>query len=206
MENKINLKLDDNSIKVNNENNNVNLEGIDIKMENKLEDPNFIDIKAEQEEDKKSVNIKVPKIEIKNDIAINPEISKVVIEQPKLESKINLKKRELTNLRFIPILEDEEDKKIEINTNINNKNNISKSGEDTIYNEENNLKAEFYSNRGNSKKKNKGLPTVGNKTNNFTTSKIDVAGRLNVDNVDVKNLKSANVGINGVKIGDRIIE
>ena len=62
------------------------------------------------------------------------------------------------------------------------------------------------SNRGNSKKKNNELPLVGTKSNTFKSSKIGVAGELYTENIDINNLKSANVGINGIKIGDRIIE
>lgn len=47
---------------------------------------------------------------------------------------------------------------------------------------------------------------VGVKSNNFKSSRIGIAGKLDVDNIDVNNLKSANVGVNGVKLGERIIE
>ena len=47
---------------------------------------------------------------------------------------------------------------------------------------------------------------VGLKSSNFKSSKIDVAGKLDVNNIDVNNMKSANVGVNGVKLGERIIE
>ena len=43
------------------------------------------------------------------------------------------------------------------------------------------------------------------KNNEFKASKIAV-GKLNTENIDVNNLKYANVGVNGIKIGDRIIE
>ena len=55
-------------------------------------------------------------------------------------------------------------------------------------------------------KKSNNLPLVGSKNNDFKSSKIDYAGDLNTENIDVNNLKSANVGVNGVKMGDRIIE
>ncbi len=47
---------------------------------------------------------------------------------------------------------------------------------------------------------------VGNKNINFQLSKVDVGGKLDVDNVDISKMKSANVGINGEKMGDRIID
>ena len=197
MENNLNLQHEENNIKFDK---NVNLDGINIKMNNKLEDIDNINIKTEKEKDENIINIKMPKIEINNDTSLNNKLPNIEIEQPKLESNINLKNRGPTTLRFEPILE--EDNKI--NINISNKNNISKSGSLSI--EESNSRVISGSERGNFKRKNKGLPTVGNKSNNFTTSKIDVAGKLDVNNIDVNNMKSANVGINGVKIGERIIE
>ena len=89
--------------------------------------------------------------------------------------------------------------------NKNNKINYNLQESD-IDNEEKNSKAFSGSERGNSRKKGKGLPTVGLKSSNFKASKIDIAGKLDVDNIDVNNLKSANVGVNGVKLGERIIE
>lgn len=56
------------------------------------------------------------------------------------------------------------------------------------------------------KKKVKGLPMIGIKTNNFEASKVDIAGKFDAYNIDIENLKSNNVGVNGQKIGERIIE
>ena len=56
------------------------------------------------------------------------------------------------------------------------------------------------------KKVGKGLPKVGNKNDIFKASKIDVGGRLDIENIDISNKKSTNVGVNGIKIGERIIE
>ena len=44
------------------------------------------------------------------------------------------------------------------------------------------------------------------KNNEFKASKVGDVGKLNTENIDVNNLKYANVGVNGIKIGDRIIE
>ena len=55
------------------------------------------------------------------------------------------------------------------------------------------------------KKKGKGLPIVGSKDNNFISYKIDKAGEFDKDKVNIENLKSANVGINGQKFGDKIM-
>ena len=48
------------------------------------------------------------------------------------------------------------------------------------------------------------LPAVSIKKENFISSKVDEGERLNEINVNTDNLKSANVGINGQKIGERI--
>ena len=48
------------------------------------------------------------------------------------------------------------------------------------------------------------LPTVGIKSDNFVSSKVDEGGNLNEININFDNLKSANVGVNGQKNGNRI--
>ena len=47
------------------------------------------------------------------------------------------------------------------------------------------------------------LPTVSVKNENFVSSKVDEGEKLNEINVNTDNLKSANVGINGQKMGER---
>ena len=47
------------------------------------------------------------------------------------------------------------------------------------------------------------LPSVGIQNNNFVSSKVDEGGNLNEINIDMDNLKTANVGINGQKNGIR---
>ena len=74
-------------------------------------------------------------------------------------------------------------------------------GEENIYSGNRNG-----SNRANSRRKNKYLPLVGMKNNEFKASKVGAFGKLNTENIDVNNLKYANVGVNEIKIGDRIIE
>ena len=48
------------------------------------------------------------------------------------------------------------------------------------------------------------LPTVTVKNENFVSSKVDEGGNLNEINVNMDTLKSANVGINGQKLGERV--
>ena len=87
---------------------------------------------------------------------------------------------------------------------IENENNINSHFGSIVISDDKNLKN--FSKRSSSKKKKKGLPLVGSKTNLFEVSKKGVVGDLNVDDIQFKNLKNSNVGINGAKIADRIIE
>jgi hypothetical protein len=61
-------------------------------------------------------------------------------------------------------------------------------------------------NFGISMKKKGGLPSVNPKSSTFQASKIGEAGHFDADNLNIDNLKTANVGVNGQKIGDRIIQ
>ena len=67
----------------------------------------------------------------------------------------------------------------------------------------------IFKNTGNigiSMKKKGNLPSVNPKSKEFHASKIDEAGHFDVDNVNIDNLKTANVGVSGQKVGDRIIQ
>ena len=202
IEKDINLKGKKIDIKLDNKIN--NLGNIDIQNDNKLDNLGKVDINVDNE-DSKDMNIKIPKIEIKNDIEINPELPNINVEKPNIDKKIVINKKEPTNLRFKPIKEID-DNNFGINVNINNQNSSDSKGI-SLSDEDKFSKTISNSERGNSrKKKGKGLPMVGVKSNNFKSSRIDVAGKLDVDNIDVNNLKSGNVGVNGVKLGGRIIE
>ena len=87
---------------------------------------------------------------------------------------------------------------------VENENNINSHFGSMVISDDKNLKN--FSKRSSSKKKNKGLPLVGSKNNLFVVSKKGAVGDLNIDNIQLKNLKSSNVGVNGTKIADRIIE
>ena len=71
-------------------------------------------------------------------------------------------------------------------------------------NDNKNLKSS--GNFGISMKKKGGLPSVNPKSSTFQASKIGEAGHFDADNLNIDNLKTANVGVNGQKIGDRIIQ
>ena len=198
LNNNLDIKGGDIEIKAENDNNLGNLGNINIKLNDKEHEG--MNIKIPNIEIKNDINLKqdIPKVDIKNDINLKENIPSIEIEEPQLKGKINLKKKEPTNLRFRPLKEDEDDK-YGINININNKKddeNSSNSKEEKAMNSE----------KLNSVRKKKGLPMVGIKNNNFKSSKIEVGGKLDVNNIDVDNLKTANVGVNGMKLGERIIE
>ena len=139
-----------------------------------------------------NINFDMPKVDVEINNNFEPNVPKIdLYSQPKnnnneVQTKLNTHK--LTDLRFKPI----EENYMGMNDNNTKNDNIGSvvSG----------------SHRTNSIKKNKELPLVGKKTNDFKSSKIEKVGKLYTNDIDVNNMKSANVGVNGVKIGDRIIE
>ena len=196
-----NLEIKGGDIDIN-MNNNINVENtgkIDLKLDNDKKNLGNINIKLNNEGNE-NFHIVVPKVEIKSDLEQKIDLPNVNVEKP--EEKIKMNKKGVTNLRFKPINDDEENKKFGINLKAGMKK-IDENNDSS--NEESNSRA-LNSERGNLKKKGKGLPKVGIKDSNFKTSKIDVAGKLNVNDIDVNNMKSANIGVNGTKMGERIIE
>ena len=131
------------------------------------------------------IHIEMPKDEIKYNNTIT-EIKNRKINNINDNDNNNYK---LTDLRFRTIVENNQ-----ITNNVNFEDDKINSG------------IQSGSNRGNSKKKNKDLPLVGTKNNDFKTSKVEAVGNLNTENIDINNLKTTNVGINGMKTGDRIIQ
>ncbi len=100
----------------------------------------------------------------------------------------------------------------QIGININLDGDIKKTDIDlenlgkNFISEGNDTKVLLNSQLGGLKKKGKGLPMVGIKYNNFEQSKVDVGGQFDTNNVNIDNLRSANIGIGGQKQGERIIE
>ena len=129
------------------------------------------------------IQIEMPK-PIINSNYIQPEIPEFNIQNNYNISKSNYQK--LNYLAFKRI-EDEEQK--------------SGNYEGNVY-----YGKKIGSNRVNSRKKNKDLPLVSMKNNEFSASKVGIVGKLNTENIDINNIKMTNVGVNGIKIGDRIIE
>ena len=160
-----------------------------------------------------NIDIQMPKLELKTEGQANLEnANKIEFEGGNIGGGINLVNNIPTKLKAKTDEINNRDNKFGINVNFDGgmkqsdidlenlgKNFISyeNSEEKILYNN---------SNIGGMKRKGKGLPTVGIKTSNFEPSKVDVAGKFESDYVNVNNLKSANVGINGQKVGERIIE
>ena len=143
-----------------------------------------------------NINIGIPKT--------NKEFN--LVKSDKIENlgdEINLLKNKPTNLDI------KNDNKYGMNVNIDGEIkediNLDNLGKNFI-SEENDTKVLSSSARGGEKKKLKSLPMVGTKSNNFKASKIDAAGKFDADNINIDNMKSANVGVNGQKIGERIVE
>ena len=178
-----NLDIKGKDIDANINKNNENLGNVDLKLDSNIN--NLGNLKIDMDNEEKDLPSKS-------------------IEKPKLEGNIKLTKKDPTPLRFKAI-EEQNDKNFGINLKVDLCNNSNENNSGSEDNKEINLKAEP-SKKGNILKKGKGLPKVGIKMNNFQTSKVDVGGKLNTDNIDVNNMKSVNVGINGVKLGERIIE
>jgi len=127
------------------------------------------------------------------------------IGEGEFNSGINLMKNKPTQLG----IKTNDDNKVGVNINIDGENDINLNSLGVNYfheevNNDNNIN--LSSGAGGIKKKGKGLPMVGPKNNsNFVSYKIDKAGDFDKDKVNVENLHSANVGVNGQKIGDRVM-
>ena len=102
------------------------------------------------------------------------------------------------------------DGKVDININTDggiNSNNLGLNYQENDEDDKDDNKVPINLENGNNyRRKGRGLPTVGVKISNFQASKVDTAGNLDVDNINVDNAKTANVGVNGQKIGERITE
>ena len=205
---------------------NSNKQKLDIKNDNKNEE-----INKEINEKKENNNIENKENKDKMEIAQSQQTNiitsgnddEIILDKNKLDKiyyhnnynnninstgKLNLKEEKNSIEKKSGIISDLS------NNNINNE--IEKpriTYEINFNNNINNMLATNYQNnkkyiplRGNSKKKNKGLPLVGTKKNNFEKSKTEFVGDFNITNINFNNLKSTNVGVKGFKIADRIIE
>jgi hypothetical protein len=125
------------------------------------------------------------------------------IGKGEFNSEINIMKNNPTQLG----IKTNDDNKFGANINIEGGNDINLNNLGVNYfHEENNTDNNAILSSGSFKKKGKGLPMVGPKNNsNFVSYKIDKAGDFDKDKVNIEKLHSANVGVNGQKIGGRVI-
>ena len=147
-----------------------------------------------QPENNNEIKVEIPKIEIN-------ENNKFEIGGGQLGGEIKLNSKP-TTLKEITDNQKEIGINIDIDGgNINKDYNINSLNMNFGQNNDNKISYQI----GETKKKGKGLPLVGNKNDNFVSSKVDKAGNFDANNINIDNLQSANVGINGQKIGDRIV-
>ena len=161
-----------------------------------------------------SKNDKNGKIIYDKDININGDINSKLNTKNKLNIKgsnnieigggeigggLNLSKNNDENKFGINVNIGGGNKGIDIDTNFNELKNS--------YQEDKNKENKNSLNNGISIKRNFNtkLPMVGSKDNNFISSKIAEAGKFDGDNINIDLTKTANVGINGQKVGDRIV-
>jgi hypothetical protein len=190
-----NLKVNQNKLKISG--NNFQAEPINTNIlfnqGNNIENDLNFDIKNP------SINLQYPNLNTDTNLEMGTKVSKnLEIGGGEIDGGLNLSKNNNENKMGININIDGGNKGIDIDTNFNELK-IS-SQEDKNKENKNSL------NNGVSFKRNINtkLPMVGIKDKNFVSSKISEAGRFDGDNINIDITKTANVGINGQKIGDRI--
>ena len=189
-----NLKVNQNKLKISG--NNFQAEPINTNIlfnqGNNIENDLNFDIKNP------SINLQYPNLNTDTNLEMGTKVSKnLEIGGGEIDGGLNLSKNNNETMG-ININIDGGNKGIDIDTNFNELK-IS-SQEDKNKENKNSL------NNGVSIKRNFNtkLPMVGIKDKNFVSSKISEAGRFDGDNINIDITKTANVGINGQKIGDRI--
>ena len=207
----------------------INITGTDAKTKTPMKLPDSINQNDVKPFD---INIQKPSVEInpkeenKENIDQNFKLSGIILgtKDPKYnkqnqkpsenKSDLNIKGPQLDfNGNIIknsnePKLEIKGSKENEINLNIKNNESNNKEGESSQFFK---MSGIILADRGKTKESEnvlKGkkivLPTVTVKNENFVSSKVDEGGNLNEINVNMDNLKSAYVGINGQKLGERV--
>ena len=143
-----------------------------------------------------NIDIQVESKDVKN--SLKGSNNNIDIEMPKFNIEVNNKeKNQELNIEEKNNNIEIEIPKVEINLD------AQEQGQDNnLFNINiNNQESKVYAKKGI-----RGLPKVGLKKTDFVSSKIDVGGKLDVNNIDTSNLKPADAGANGTKIGNRIIE
>ena len=155
--------------------------------------------------DSTSFNLGKPNLDINNNINIGG-LNNGNVE---LDGGLKLSKNKPTQLRNI--INDNNNLGFNINADGGIKEDINFGGFginiNSNDNDNNYLKSSENTNAIYMKKRMKGLPIVGNKSNDFKASKVDKAGNFDTDNINnIDFSKTANVGVNGQKVGERIEE
>ena len=139
----------------------------------------------------------------KNNAILSQNKSDLNIKGPQLDFNGNIIKSSNE-----PKLELKGSKENEINLNIQKNESNKKESESKQYFKISGIiqadKGKIKESENAIKAKKISLPTVSIKNENFVTSKVDEGENLNEINVNMNNLKSANVGINGQKTGERV--
>ena len=140
---------------------------------------------------------------INNDINLEMLKDKIELGEGEYGGELNIKKNIPTKLGIKSDYVEDVNYNVNDNINVDMKQDINLGNIGINLNLEGNSDTKVLLNSA-MKKKGKGLPMVGVKSSNFEPSKIDTAGKFDADNINIDNLKSANVGVNGQKIGERI--
>ena len=185
-------------------NDNNYLDRIDVKGSRRFKDIINEDNENIANNEKNILLYEPVNINLKKNINVKIQGSKNIGED-ELNSGINLMKNKPTQLG----IKTDDDNKFGVNINIDGGNdiNLNNPGINYFHEEANNDNNVILSSgAGGIKKRGKGLPMVGPKNNsNFVSFKIDKAGDFDKDKINVENLHLTNVGVNGQKIGDRVI-
>ena len=185
-------------------NDNNYLDRVDVKGSRRFKEA-IIEGNANITNNEKNILLYEPvDINLKKNINIDIQGSNNIGEG-EFNSGINLMKNKPTQLG----IKTDDDNKVGVNINVDGGNDINLNNLGVNYFQEeanNDNNVILSSGAGGIKKKGKGLPMVGPKNNSdFVSYKIDKAGDFDKEKVNVENLHSANVGVNGQKIGDRVM-
>ena len=190
-----NLKVSQNKLKISGN----NLQTEPINTDILINQGNNIPKDLNLEVKNPSIKLQYPKFDINTDNKMDIKGSNnIEIGGGEIGGGLNLSKNNDENKFGINVNIGGGNKGIDIDTNFNELKNS--------YQEDKNKENKNSLNNGISIKRNFNtkLPMVGIKDNNFISSKIAEAGKFDGDNINIDLTKTANVGINGQKVGDRI--
>ena len=197
-----------NSPKINNQENNKEYKNETNKINNINE--NINNISENKIKQKNSINNALieskKKLNSSNEINNDDKNSKNSNKMENINIKV-INEQKNTGIVDIKVKSDSESNKPNINiVNSKNENDNFLNGNYGSMVIPNEINTFVNSSKRSTSQKKKGLPLVGSKNNYFELSKKEEGGHFDINALHLKNLKNSNVGVNGVKIGDRIIE